>query len=131
MYKEIQMGSGAKSYQYMTNGLLIPIWLNICVFPVPLILGSPSSYMTLTKHPIPSEFPRKRPRECRTQICFSEAIQRCMGTEAVLQIRNIYPKSRHLTFFPGFRIRIRINLSCWIRIHIQIADSDPDPGGQK
>jgi hypothetical protein len=43
IYKDIQKGAVAKSY--MTNGLLIHIWLNICAFPY--ILGSPSSSMTL------------------------------------------------------------------------------------
>jgi hypothetical protein len=45
------MESVAKSY--MTKGLLIGAWLNICAFPH--ILGSPSSCMTLQL--IPSEFP--------------------------------------------------------------------------
>ncbi len=40
IYKEIQSGAVAKSY--MTNGLLIHIWGNICAFSH--ILGSPSSY---------------------------------------------------------------------------------------
>ncbi len=48
MYKEIQKGSGAKSY--MTNGVLIS---NICAFPH--IIGSASSYMTM--RPIRSDFP--------------------------------------------------------------------------
>jgi hypothetical protein len=45
-------GSGAKSY--MTNDLLIYGEI-FCAFSHILILGSPSSYITL--HPIPPEFP--------------------------------------------------------------------------
>ncbi len=51
IYKEIQNGTVEKSY--MTNSLLIGIWLNICAFPH--ILGSPSSYMTFQL--LHSEFP--------------------------------------------------------------------------
>ncbi len=51
IYKEIQKGAVAKSY--MTKGIFIYVWLNICAFPH--ILGSPSSYMTWQL--LPSEFP--------------------------------------------------------------------------
>ncbi len=51
IYKEIQNGAVAKSY--MTNGLLIHVWGNICAFPQ--ILGRTSSYMTLQL--LHSEFP--------------------------------------------------------------------------
>ncbi len=53
IYKEIQNGAVAKSY--MTNGLLIHIWGNVCAFPH--ILGSPSSYRTLQL--LHSKFPYK------------------------------------------------------------------------
>jgi hypothetical protein len=43
-----------QSHIRMTNGLLTPQWLNICVLPG--ILGSPSSYSYMTLQPIPLNF---------------------------------------------------------------------------